>query len=205
MATYIPQKDFEFDRYYKNYCQIVNTRTGGSTPEWTHIPAPRVSELNGGYADWYTAWSAYLADMTAILRAGKNDAKKAGTKTIQDFTNEFIRYSRAVSLEDKRGLGVNIPSGTWTPVLPPDTAPGVDIRQMGPGIMGIIYRHLEGRKGSKPPGVTGARAFYGIYETPPTDQLLLPASVWMTRCPAQNALHFGLGVCALHKLPRQCA
>ena len=169
MSRFIPKKDGEFDLFYKNYCQIVTARTGGTTPEWTHIPAPRVTGLNGGYAAWYTAWSAYLADRTAILCASKNDAKKEGGIIIQDFTNEVIRFSRAVSLEDKRGLGVHIPNGVRTPVLPPETAPGVELRQMGPGIMGVIYSHDGGRKGSKPPGVTGARAHYGIYDTPPSD------------------------------------
>ena len=97
MAGLIPQNDAEFDLYFKNFCHIVVQRTTSSPPAWTNIPADRVAELTGGYTAWYGSWSAYLVDKTTVLRAAKNDAKKAGTAIIQDFTNEFIRYSRAVS------------------------------------------------------------------------------------------------------------
>ena len=188
MSGFIPKNDGDFNLFYKNYCQIVNLRTTGSTPAWTHIPASRITDLNNGYTVWYTAWNAFLADKTAVLRAGKNDAKKAGAIIIQVFTNEFIRYSLAVSDEDRRLLGVHIASGIRTPIQPPNTAPMVELIQLGPGMIGIIYRHLGGRKGSRPPGVTGARAYYGIFDDPPTDQRLLPASVWMTRCPTAITL-----------------
>ena len=183
MPTFIPKNDAEFDLYYRNFCQIVTARTSGASPVWTHIPQARVTELTGGCAAWFAAYGAYLADKTSVLRAAKNDAKKAGTKILQDFTSEFIRYSRAVSNDDKRLLGVHVPSGTWTSVKPPDTAPGVELIQMGPGLLGVIFRHLGGRKGSRPPGVTGARAYYGVFDTPPTDQTQLPGSVWISRCP----------------------
>jgi hypothetical protein len=51
-------------------------------------------------------------------------------------------------------------------------------------MLGIIYRNGEkGKKGSKPPGVAGARIYYGGFDAPPADQNALPLSVWATRCP----------------------
>ncbi|MDR1420592.1 MAG: hypothetical protein LBI86_09480, partial [Treponema sp.] len=50
--------------------------------------------------------------------------------------------------------------------------------------LGIVYRNgSKGKKGSRPPGVTGARIYYGVFDSPITDQEQLPASVWATRCP----------------------
>jgi hypothetical protein len=47
-----------------------------------------------------------------------------------------------------------------------------------------VYRLGEqGRKGSKPPGVQGARIYYGVFDAPPTVQEDLPAPVWATWCP----------------------
>jgi hypothetical protein len=47
-----------------------------------------------------------------------------------------------------------------------------------------VYRNgSKGKKGSRPPGVTGARIYYGVFDSPITDQEQLPASVWATRCP----------------------
>jgi hypothetical protein len=55
-------------------------------------------------------------------------------------------------------MGLHVPSGSRTPVKAPDTAPGGEIIQKGPGMLGVIYRHMGGKKGSKPDGVTGASA-----------------------------------------------
>jgi hypothetical protein len=123
---FIPSNDAKFDAFYKNYCQIVTQRTSGQDPEWTHIPAARVTELNAGYAAWYTAWSKLRQPLMDADVAAKNDAKAAGGKIIRAFTNEFIRYSTAVSIEDKRSLGVHIPDPT--PIPDPATRPEFGVK-----------------------------------------------------------------------------
>jgi hypothetical protein len=50
-------------------------------------------------------------------------------------------------------------------------------------MLGVNYWFETGRRGSKPPGVDGARIYYGVFDTPPATQEELPASVWATRCP----------------------
>ena len=125
---YIPQNDYEFDAFYKNYCVIVGKRTSGTPPVWPHIPLDRTIELNTGYTAWDTAWKAYQADSTKILNAAKETAKKAGAKLVRDFTNEFIRYSSQVSDDDRRLLGVHVPDPTPTPVPVPPTRPEFNLR-----------------------------------------------------------------------------
>jgi hypothetical protein len=42
---------------------------------------------------------------------------------------------------------------------------------MGPGMLGVVYRNGEkGRKGSKPPGMTGSEIHYGIPEAAPLNE-----------------------------------
>jgi hypothetical protein len=46
----IPAGDAEFDEYTGKYCHIVNQKTSGENPEWTHIPVSSfVPEGSGGW------------------------------------------------------------------------------------------------------------------------------------------------------------
>jgi hypothetical protein len=108
---------------------------------------------------------------------------KLSAGALRSFVNAYLRYHPDVTEEDKRNMGLHVPSGARTSVRPPDSAPGYEITQNGPALLGIAYRHQGGRKGSKPPGVTGARIYYGVFDTPPADQEQLRGSVWATRCP----------------------
>jgi hypothetical protein len=108
---------------------------------------------------------------------------KVSDRVLREFINVYLRYHPDVTNEDKLNMGLHVPSGARTPINPPDTAPGYEIIQKGPGMLGVIYRHLGGKKGSKPEGVTGARIHYGVFDAPPTDQKQLPGSVWASRVP----------------------
>jgi hypothetical protein len=105
MPDWVPQGDAEFDGHYKKYCQIVNQKTGGAAPEWTHIPVARVKELNDGYAGWDTAFSKLSDPHTHGDILAKNNAKAEGTRIWRNFNNEFILYSSLVSERDKVDLG----------------------------------------------------------------------------------------------------
>jgi hypothetical protein len=98
---FIPKDFAEFDGFYKNYCRIVNARTANPAPEWTHIPPARVTDLTAGYVFWHTAWEAYRDDRTKVKRAAALASWKEGGALLRDFTGEFIRYSGAVSEEDR--------------------------------------------------------------------------------------------------------
>jgi hypothetical protein len=93
-----------------------------------------------------------------------------------------------VTAEDKLNMGLHVSDGTRTTAVPPEEGPSFVVVQLGPRILGINYWFNAGRRGSKPPGVEGARIYYGVFDTPPDDQEKLPASVWATRCP--HAIRF---------------
>jgi hypothetical protein len=181
----MPGSDAAFEVFFKNLVNYVNAKcTGVRPPTWSHIPPAVQTDLAAAYTAWYTAYELTLKPCTSPEKAEKRRIRKVSEKTLRNFINSFLRFYPDVTEEDKRNMGLHIPDQTRTPVDPPQSGPVFGITQMGPRILGIIYRlGLGARPGSKPPGVKGARIHYGVFDTPPTHQRELPASVWATRCP----------------------
>jgi hypothetical protein len=183
MADYIPGGDAAFNTWFKNLCQYVNDQCTGASPRWTHIPAAARTELNSAYEAWYTAYSITLKPCTSQQKAEKRRVREVSEKKARNFVNAYLRFHPDVTEEDKRNMSLHVPSGSRTPAVPPKEGPFFAVVQLGPRILGINYWFSSGRKGSKPPGVEGARIYYGVFDEPPAEQGKLPASIWATRCP----------------------
>jgi hypothetical protein len=113
----------------------------------------------------------------------KNNAKAAARAAARPFVNQYLRFP-PVTNEDRTAMGIPNRNPRPGPIKPPEMGPAFAVVQSGPRMLGIVYRDGEtGKKGSKPPGVQGARIYYGVFDTAPTAQEELPASVWATRCP----------------------
>jgi hypothetical protein len=181
MADYVPKKDGKFEKFFKFMLDYTTQRV---TQEiWTHIPQPALTKITGAYNTWYTAYAATAGPHTKVDTAAKDNAKDAAIKVIRPFVNQYLRFP-PVTDEDRIAMGIRNPNPHPTPVKPPKEGPFFSIVQMGPALLGIVSWYGEtGRKGSKPPGMTGAEVHYGVPAGPITDQEELPAMVWATRCP----------------------
>jgi hypothetical protein len=142
-----------------------------------------VDGLAAAYAGWHAAYEVTLRPCTKPEREEKNRLRKIAEKTARNFVNAYLRYFPEVTEEDKLNMGLHVPGGGRTPATPPKEGPVYHITQLSPRILGIVYQHGLGRKGSKPPGCRGARIYYGVFDMPPAEQKQLPASIWATRCP----------------------
>jgi hypothetical protein len=183
VADYIPEKDADFDTWFSFMYQYVSQRCAGQTPQWPHIPQTALGSLAELHAAWKAAYAAVTGPHTKVDTEAKNAARKAAKAGIRPFVNQYLRFP-PVTDEDRTAMGIHNRDRRPTPVKPPEKGPSFAVTQMGPRMLGIIYRFGEkGRKGSKPPGVQGARIYYGVFDTAPADQEALPASVWATRCP----------------------
>ncbi|MDR0600846.1 MAG: hypothetical protein LBG42_00555 [Treponema sp.] len=183
MASSIPTNFEKFDEYYKNYCQIVTARTSGASPAWTHIPAARVTELNGGYAAWYTAWTAYIADKTKVKLTMAKASLKAGAKIIEEFSNEFIRYSRAVSGEDCLLLGVHRKDPVPSPIPDPATRPVFILRVVNFRKIRVDFRDEGSERKAKPYGMDGTVILWVVMDRAAVIIKELTLSVLATRTP----------------------
>jgi hypothetical protein len=183
MADYVPGGDAAFDAWLKYAGQYVNEQCTGSDSRWTHIPAAARTELNDAYAAWYTAYAVTLKPCTPQQKAEKRRVRGLTEKATRNFVNVYLRFHPDVTDDDRRNMGLHVQDGTRTPAVPPDEGPSFVVVQLGPRLLGVNYWFNAGRKGSKPPGVEGARIYYGVFDEPPDDQTRLPASIWATRCP----------------------
>jgi hypothetical protein len=179
---YIPSRDADFNNWLKFLAQYVNEQCTGTTPRWTHIPQAARTGLDGAYAEWYTAYSVTLKPCTPPQKAEKRRVRKVAEAAVRSFVNIYLRFHPDVTDEDKLNMGLTVPDSTRTPAVPPEAGPSFAIVQLGPKILGVNYWYGTGRKGSKPPGVEGARIYYGVFDEPPADHQY-PASIWATRCP----------------------
>jgi hypothetical protein len=181
MKSYIPKSYELFDLWFKFLVQYVTSKTSGSAPAWTHIPKAVLDMITDAYVAWYTVYSKTFGPHTPVDTLAKKEGRKAAERIIRPFVNQYLRFF-PVTDEDRAAMGIPNRKDHRTPINPPATGPLFSIVQMGPGMLGIVYRNGEkGRKGSKPEGVEGARIYYGF--EPVTDQDQLPISVWATRCP----------------------
>jgi hypothetical protein len=183
MPDWIPQKDAAFDAHYGNYCRIVNQKTGGSAPEWTHIPAARITGLNDGYAAWFTAYDKLNQSHTHGDVAAKDRARDGGKRTLRAFNNDFILYSTLVSRQDKVDMGNRLRKSP-SPILDPGTRPEfsivlVDIRRLG-----LHFRDQGSESKAKPYGIAGALIFWAVLDHPPAGIEELTNSFLATRTPA---------------------
>jgi hypothetical protein len=179
----IPGPDAEFDAFFLNVLQYSDMKCTGESPEWTHIPVEARTALRNHYIAWHTAYEITLRPHTKPETAEKNRLRKVSEKALRDYINIYLRYHPAVTEADKRNMGFAIPDTTRTKRVAPDEGPSFVVIQLGPGRLGIEYWFGSGRRGSKPPGIKGARVYYGVFSEAPALQEMLPGSVWATRCP----------------------
>jgi hypothetical protein len=176
---WVEDSDEGFDAQYKKYCQIV----GKKTSEWTHIPAGRITDLNNGYAAWYTALSKLNQAHTSGDVWAKNEAKKEGKHILRTFNNEYILYSTLVSEQDKIDLGNHPRDPTPTPIPVPPTRPEIYLKILDIMRLAIHVWDQGSTRKAKPYGVDGAVIYWAILDHVPSSLEELTNSVLATRTP----------------------
>jgi hypothetical protein len=164
MSDFIPAKEAEFDAFFKKYCQIVSQKTTGSNPEWTHIPAGRITELNSGYAGWYTAWSKLKQPHTSADVLAKDEAKAAGKTILREFNNQYILYAKEVSDAEKKEIGAHVHDTTPTSVPRPRDQPEADITYPGKHLIELDRIRSVAGGSDDPRSDWGIRIHFGILD-----------------------------------------
>jgi hypothetical protein len=133
---YIPPRDKDFNDWFKFLNQYVAQKSGGSSPEWTHIPQAAQTALADAYAAWYTAYVNTIGPHTPVDTAAKNNAKTASKAVIRPFVNQYLRY-QPVTNEDRTAMSIPNKDTIPTPIPPPEaqavaniTFPGVHLVEL---------------------------------------------------------------------------
>jgi hypothetical protein len=165
---FIPTKDADFDEFFNHYYQYVNKKCTGQSPEWTHIPEARCTELTNAYIDWVQAYSKTKLAHTSSDILAKNLARQRDEKILRDFNNEFILYSSFVTPEEKRDLGNHLHDPHPTPVPQPHDRPEADIVYPGIHTVELVnIRRTPGIVSDDPRSDYGVRIHFGILDPGP--------------------------------------
>jgi hypothetical protein len=168
--NWVPRPDVEFDAFFKKYCQGVTLYTSGGTPIWTHVPADRVTELNGAYADWYTAWGKLKSAHTSGDVTAKDEARAEDEGILKDFNRQYVRYAREVTDAQRRDLGCPVDDPTHSPIPRPWAQCQATVRYLGPHLLELAgIGPVPGTMSDEEAKAEfGVRIFWGILGGEPT-------------------------------------
>jgi hypothetical protein len=96
---YIPRNDAEFDHFFKAIIQYVNTKTSGSAPAWTHIPATAKTALNTAYENWYNAFALTFNPHAPQITREKNRVRLESERALRAFVNQYLRFPPVTDLD----------------------------------------------------------------------------------------------------------
>ncbi|MDR2808895.1 MAG: hypothetical protein LBB43_07820 [Spirochaetaceae bacterium] len=104
---YLDRNDADFDALFNNLEQYTAKKCEGGTPEWTHIPAAALQELQEAYTVWHTAYVKTLVPHTPLETEAKNEANVQAKAKIRPFVNLYLREDQsAVTDVDRMTMGI---------------------------------------------------------------------------------------------------
>ena len=182
---FIPSAGPAYDTFFKNICQYVNTKCSPpDAPQWGHIPAREVTDLNDAYTVWYTGYAPTLKPHTPTDTAAMHEAYKSSKKVLARFIQVWFRgFPHIVTLEDLTNMGIPPLDTIHTPIGRPATRPEFEIRVRDTRLLTIPFRDQGSTSRAKPYGMSGAVVSYGFFDQQPPDPEALPHTELATRTP----------------------
>jgi hypothetical protein len=143
-----------------------------------------IEELLPKKARWVAAWTDYLvpATRTPLITFTKNKTRKEYEKPLRLLVKNLESNPR-VSDEDRRGMGITIPSTTRTVIPAATTYPLSTVDSSTIRLLKFFFRDSESSSKAKPHGVHGAEIRWSILDTPPVTVKELIMSGFDTRSP----------------------
>jgi hypothetical protein len=163
---YVPKNDREFDAWFKNIARYVTDKTGGTGPEWTHIPPGEVAALNAAYAAWYGDYSPTLGPHTPGDTARKDAARKTANAFVRDFVQRFLARE-PVTDPERVDMALRVRDKERTEHGAPVEFVEFFLKPAGPALLEAHFkvRGAEGR--ARPEHTTGAVFYWYLGEEPP--------------------------------------
>jgi hypothetical protein len=189
MATtdYIPGKDADFDVFFQNLIDYVDTKTSGTPPAWPHIPGEAKDTLLEAYPVWHTAYLKTLGPHTKVDTEVKNERRKAALAIIRPFVAQYLRFP-PVTNADRSAMGINNYDTTRTPTDVPTIHVGFSLEIKAVYEIQIRLWVLETEKHAIPANMNGVVAYWLVSDTPITEQKELICTKLITK--HIDVLHF---------------
>jgi hypothetical protein len=169
---YIPRKNVDFITWVTNFLKYLY-----SSISRFNFPPDEYQKLVMRRDDLVQKFEAAEnpSTRTPLAIQARNSARKTLEKMLRSVVKEFLTFNRAVTDEDRIGLGLRIYKSTRTPSSVADESPDIDVDTSTPGRVGIHFFEKSSRhKKAKPAGQAAVEVAWIISDTLPTrwDQLL---------------------------------
>jgi hypothetical protein len=164
--NYIPGKDAEFDAFFMNLIDNVDTKTSGTPPAWPHIPGEASGALIDAYQPWHTAYVKTLGPHTKVDTEVKKEKKKAAVALIRPFVKQYLHFP-PVTDADRTAMGIPNYGGGGGPVAPPTVWPELRADTGTSLHLFVHYRDPLHPRGGKPDKVTGMELRWAVLDAPP--------------------------------------
>ena len=184
---YIPSTDADFNTFFKSICQYVNTKCGGTTPEWTQIPKEERDKLDQAYIDWYSAYGLTLKPHSTDVTKEKNRVREVTEKILRTFVQRFLRYP-PVTDQDRDIMGVHNPDTTRTYHFDVKELVEFEIRLRAIRELDVRFWIKGASHKAKPQGYDGAVIIWDILDAKPANPEDLTRHSMASRSP--HTLHF---------------
>jgi hypothetical protein len=184
----VPSSGDGFDKRFSLVVRIVSQKTaGGEAAEWKHIPAEKVTELNGAFTVWHTAFEKMAEPHTSVDTAAKNDAREASEPILRKFIQRFLyEADDVVTNADLESMELPLRDHTYTRHGRPEEHIELETRPYAAAEIRIDYRCVEtGGKAKPQPSYNGMVLYWKTLEedeaVPTPEQL--QSSRLITRSP----------------------
>ncbi|MDR1898966.1 MAG: hypothetical protein LBQ55_03060 [Treponema sp.] len=179
MADYIPAGDEAF----LDWARTLYNYALAHFADWGGIPTPATSlgALLGNYLTAFT--TAQKPNRGRVDVLAKNQARDALKKAVRVYVKAWLINNPLVTDEDRLAMGLPVHKTTKTPVVPPRTAPVLDIDTRTRRRLIIDYRDEASTRRAKPKNVHGIEIRWAILDHPPASILELIRSSFDTDPP----------------------
>jgi hypothetical protein len=176
----IPRSGADFDVCFNNIVEYTLERVIAANPVWTRIPKPEAEAAV--CTAWHAVYEKTLVPHSPVVTAEKNRVRTSSQKTLEDFTNRFLRHP-PVTDEDRDSMGIHNPCPRRVEIPAPTTVPELSPRAGTPRQIVVPYRDKGSTRRGKPNDACGIKARWAILDGPPADIEDLIHSSFDTRSP----------------------
>jgi hypothetical protein len=167
--SYVPRSDSEFDAFFSNFLEYVTPKVTSTPPQWPHIPIAAVTALSGLYDVWVEAYAKTKGPHTSVDTTAKNDAKAAGTKSLDEFITRYLLWPPVTDV-DLAALMIHLKDKIRTPSEKPTIHVGFALKIHQLYEIEIDFWVLETGKHHVPRNMNGVVLYTLVSDTPITNQ-----------------------------------
>jgi hypothetical protein len=166
MDQTIPKRDSDFDEKQN----IISAAANLHIKDWDLENDWMTNVFNAKKALWDAAWLAYKDPMTRtpLITFTKTDARKNYESPFRLLVRN-LQYNVLVTDDDRKALGIVIPSHDRRPLPPLTTYPDYTIDSATLRRLTVHFRDHDSEKRAKPHQAYGVEIVWSILTAPPVD------------------------------------